>query len=88
MRVVYSHSEKRWVWRCDVCQKQGFWSDEWQWFGSMHDAERGAHAENIVSICSEACKAEAVCMGKVPSDAPHLDDQLSRVRRVRKVSLP
>jgi hypothetical protein len=52
-RVVFNEASKRWVWRCSACGKEGFWDDNWLWYGSWRDVDND-------TIKWVACSAE--CM--------------------------
>lgn len=75
MRDHYDHNQKRWVWRCDCCQKVEHWDDEWMFYGSIMDAE---HNQGVAT-CSEACRAEIIAKGK----APAMDDKTKRYSKPR-----
>ena len=62
MRDHYDHNRKRWVWRCDCCNKVEHWNDEWMFYGSLMDAEdnRG------LASCSAACRGELIAKHRLP----------------------
>lgn len=44
------------LYRCEVCHKVEWWTDEWRWFGSLLDQEN--NPLDIPTLCSEKCQVE------------------------------
>ncbi len=51
------------IWVCDVCTTSGFWTGEWQWFGSILTLEENGRPDLVT--CSDTCRntdtAERLC---------------------------
>jgi hypothetical protein len=40
---------------CCMCGFRGFWTDRWEWFGSLKDEDDG----NVkIKVCSSQCKSD------------------------------
>lgn len=51
MEEIISNSKQ--IYKCDVCNKIGNWTDEWQWFGSERDLDED---KPILYTCSNGCR--------------------------------
>ena len=42
------------VYKCDICQREGRWDDNWWWYGSNIDQE--TCPEDLPMACGEPCR--------------------------------
>lgn len=68
------------IWTCSVCRRQGRWTDEHKWYGSILDTEPykamgglDSRALPIVVTCSDGCREIGETQGLIPDDAPVFD---------------
>lgn len=45
---------------CTECGREGFWDQNWTWYGSLQDEDEGTIR---VKVCSPACMASAQAKG-------------------------
>ena len=44
------------IWKCDICGKEGEWTDQHGWFGSWKDFEDKGRS-GITVVCSDDCRS-------------------------------
>ncbi len=50
--MIQKHTSGR-IWKCDICGKGGYWTEEWSWYGSYAHME--TCLQDIPTACSAAC---------------------------------
>lgn len=56
MSIYRRFKNKQHLWKCDICGKIDFWSDDWSYYGSIIHQE--TCPGELPCSCSEKCKKE------------------------------